>query len=86
MPEISRFFGIVIAIYYRDHNPPHFHAKYGERQATFSIHDLTVLEGQLPPRIRGFVVEWAAQHQDELVRNWELAQAERPLLPIDPLE
>lgn len=59
MPEICRFYGIVINIYYNDHGPAHFHARYGGNQAVFSIEGLTMLQGRLPPRAHGLVVEWA---------------------------
>lgn len=85
MPEIARFYGIVIRMYFDDHNPPHFHAVYGEHQAQIEIRGLTVFGGGLPPRALGLVVEWAAQHQDQLLEDWERAQAHLPLEPIDPL-
>jgi len=66
MPEISRFFGIIIAMFFDDHNPPHFHARYGNDNAVIKITDLTVLEGYLQPRALGLVMEWAAIHKDEL--------------------
>ncbi|RLD97645.1 MAG: DUF4160 domain-containing protein [Aquificota bacterium] len=65
MPEICRFFGIVIKMYFGDHSPPHFHAIYGEHQAVIDIRNLVVTGGHLPPRALGLVVEWAAQHQDQ---------------------
>lgn len=65
MPEISRFFGISIKMFFGDHAPPHFHAEYGEYHALVDIHTLTVIEGSLPPRALGVVVEWAALHRDE---------------------
>jgi hypothetical protein len=86
MPEISRFFGIVIGIYWKDHGVPHFHAKYGEHRASFSIADLVLLEGALPPRVTALVLEWAFRHRRELLRDWELAAAQRPLTAIEPLE
>lgn len=86
MPEISRFFGIIIAMFYDDHNPPHFHAKYGNYKAAIKIKDFTVLEGFLPPRAMGLVVEWAAIHKDELLMDWETAKDKRPLFPIEPLK
>ena len=86
MPAISRFFGIVIAMYYNDHAPPHFHARYGEYEATFSIDTLAVLEGSLPRRAGALVLEWASQHREELVRDWELARQALPLQAIPPLE
>ena len=86
MPEISRFLGIVIAMYYDDHNPPHFHARYGSHKASIVIKDFSVLAGSLPPRVMGLAVEWAALHGEELLRDWESAKANRPLAPIAPLE
>ena len=59
MPEISRFLGIVIAMYFKEHAPPHFHAKYGGDRAAFSIQDLNLIEGRLPPRVVSLVLEWA---------------------------
>lgn len=86
MPEISRFFGIVIAMFYNDHPPPHFHARYGKQRAIIDIGTLTVLEGSLSPRVLGLVVEWAAQHQHELRANWDRARRHAALTPIQPLE
>jgi len=85
MPEISRFFGIVVAIYWKEHGVPHFHAKYGEERVSFSIADLRRLEGNLSPRVTGLVLEWAMLHKDELMQNWQLAKAGKPLVPIAPL-
>lgn len=86
MPEISRFFGIVIRMFYNDHSPPHFHAKYGRDQAVISVADLVVLKGALPPRALGLVMEWATRHREELMNDWDLARANSPLKPISPLE
>ena len=86
MPEISRFFGIVIAIYWKEHGIPHFHAKYGGQRASFAIEDLRLLEGKLPPRAMALVVEWAAMHRDELMEDWNRAMAKKPLVPIKPLD
>jgi hypothetical protein len=86
MPEISRFFGIVIAIYWKEHGIPHFHAKYGEHRASFAIEELRILEGNLPPRAMSLVVEWAVRHQDELLTDWQLAMEQKPLNPITPLD
>ena len=80
MPQISRFFGIVIAMYYNDH------ARYAEHEATFSIDTLVLLEGSLPRRATALVLEWAAQHRDELANDWELARQVQPLKAIPPLE
>jgi hypothetical protein len=85
MPEISRFYGIIIAMYFEDHNPPHFHARYGKDGVVIEIRTLRVLEGQIPPRALGLVVEWASQHQEELLRNWEYASQTKPLGAIPPL-
>lgn len=86
MPEISRFFGIIISMYYNDHPPPHFHVRYGKQKAIVSIQTLTFLEGYLSPRVLGLVVEWAALHQTELLQNWQLARENIPLQKIIPLE
>jgi hypothetical protein len=86
MPEISRFFGVVIAMYYNDHAPPHFHARYGGQKALISIDKPTILEGGLAPRVLGLVVEWAAMHRMELTENWERSRRDAPLEKIAPLE
>lgn len=86
MPEISRFFGIIIAMFHNEHNPPHFHARYGDYKVAIRIEDFAVLEGHLPPRALGLVMEWAEIHKDELSRNWQLAMEKRPLFPIEPLK
>ena len=85
MPSISRFFGIIIYFYFRDHNPPHFHAVYGEHEAEILIEDLSVDVGYLPPRVLGLVTEWAFIHKDELVENWELGRNGEPFRQIAPL-
>ncbi|MFH1771357.1 MAG: DUF4160 domain-containing protein [Candidatus Omnitrophota bacterium] len=85
MPEICRFLGIVISMYYTEHTPPHFHAKYGEYRASFSIQDLAVIEGQLPKRVTSLVLEWAFEHRIELMGDWELAQKHEELKKIPPL-
>jgi hypothetical protein len=85
MPVISRFLGIAIAMLYRDHNPPHFHAVYGEHEITVAIEDGTIT-GRLPRRAQALVLEWLSLHRDELRANWERARAGEPLLPIPPLE
>lgn len=86
MPEISRFFGVVIQMYIREHGVPHFHAKYGEYRASFAIATLELLEGDLPRRARRDVLEWASDHRAELLANWALARAGAPLKAIAPLE
>jgi hypothetical protein len=85
MPEISRFFGIVIKMYFGDHEPPHFHAEYGEQNAVIDIHTLVVIGGYLSPRALGLVVEWASQHQAELLALWKRAANHQPLYKIPPL-
>lgn len=85
MPEISRFLGIVITMYFYDHDPPHFHVRYGDFRASFSIDALEVLDGQLPPRVLGLVAEWAALHRFELRRNWTLLAREGKFRRIAPL-
>jgi hypothetical protein len=86
MPEISRFFGIVIAIYYKEHGVPHFHAKYAGQTGVFSIVDLELIEGRLSKRVVALVLEWAFEHRSELLENWQRAVAQEPLQPIAPLE
>ncbi len=86
MPELSRFFGIIITLYYNDHVPAHFHIRYGSQRAIMAIETLAVIEGELSPRVRGLVVEWAALHRDELREDWNLALQHAPLKPIAPLE
>lgn len=86
MPQISRFFGIIIAMYYDDHNPPHFHAKYGNDECLINIVDLSVIQGSLPSRALGMTIEWAVAHQVELKKNWDLAKSLQPLQTIDPLQ
>lgn len=86
MPEISRFFGIVIAMYYNDHSPSHFHAKYGEYEAVIAITSGEVIDGRLPPRALGLVQEWRERHRNELMEDWSLAREHRALNPIAPLE
>lgn len=85
MPEISRFLGIVIAMYYQDHSPPHFHAKYGDFRASIAIESLEILEGDLPSRVLSLVVEWAHQHRQELMEDWKRAMEKKPLTKIEPL-
>jgi len=85
MPEISRFLGIVIVMYYQEHQPPHFHAKYGNQTGVFSVVDLKLIEGSLPHRVISLVLEWAFEHRDELMEDWELAMAQKPLRKIAPL-
>ena len=84
MPEICRFYGIVITINFQEHGPPHFHARYGGDGALVNIDTLS-MEGRLPARARGLVVEWADLHQDELREAWNRAQRHEPPGRIAPL-
>jgi hypothetical protein len=86
MPEISRFFGIVIKMFFDDHNPPHFHAEYGSDMALIDIRTLSVFSGRLPPRVMGLVIEWATLHQLELINDWDRAHGQKELQKILPLE
>ena len=85
MPEISRFLGIVIAMFYRDHPPPHFHAIYGEFQITVDI-ETGLVHGDFPKRALRHVLEWLDLHEDELREDWRLAESGNPLRRIAPLE
>lgn len=86
MPEISRFFGIVIKMYFDDHLPPHFHAEYEGYKAVIDIHTLFAIGGYLPPRALGMVVEWASGHREELLDLWERAANHQPLYKLPPLK
>ena len=83
MPVISRFYGILIAMYFNDHNPPHFHAKYSGYEALFDFNG-KVMEGELPKRAVKFVQEWISLHKQELEENWEKARNGEPLNHIAP--
>jgi hypothetical protein len=85
MPVICEFYGIQIRLNYNDHNPPHFHVKYGEYLALVSIDELRIMEGQLPPRAESMVIDWATIHQKELLQDWELAREHKGLFRITPL-
>ncbi len=86
MPEVSRFFGIVIRMYFNDHEPAHFHAVYGEHEALIEIETLAIYRGKLPGRALAMVLEWAALRRDELRRDWNRARRGGPVEPIAPLE
>ncbi len=86
MPEVCRFFGIIIRMYFDEHVPPHFHAIYGEYEAQVGIDPIEVLAGKLPHRATSMVIEWAALHQWELMSNWERLQHSQPIVKIAPLE
>ncbi|MDA0787821.1 MAG: DUF4160 domain-containing protein [Proteobacteria bacterium] len=86
MPEISRFLGIIIAMYYNDHAPPHFHARYGDHEVRVAIETGEILSGAFPARAQRMVLEWLDLHRDELVEDWHLAGQRKPLRKIEPLE
>lgn len=86
MPQISRFFGLIIYMHFNDHAPPHFHAEYGEDEAVYTIETLEILRGKLPRRAHGMVVEWATLHRPELRANWERARRRQQLDKIEPLD
>lgn len=81
MPEIARFYGIVIKIFFGDHSPPHFHAIYGEYNALISIEALEIIEGDLPNRAQKLVLEWATLYQQDLLQMWH-SQEFRKLPPL----
>ncbi len=85
MPVLSRFFGIVIMMYWRDHAPPHFHAKYGDEEVTVDI-ETGVVQGRMSRRALALMQEWREAHVDTLLDNWRLAVTRRPLTRIEPLE
>jgi hypothetical protein len=86
MPEISRFFGIIIRMFYNDHEPAHFHALYGEDEALIEVETLAVLRGALPRRALALVLEWAVIHRPELRQDWQRARSGEVLAPIAPLD
>ena len=86
MPEICRFFGIIIGMFYNEHNPPHFHAHYGEFEAEFDIQTLRIINGDLPRRAKALVLEWAEEHREELLMNWDLARKMQEIRKLKPLE
>lgn len=85
MPEISRFLGIVVKMYFNDHNPPHFHFEYNDYSASVLIETLGVLEGRAPAKVLSLVVEWASLHQVELLQNWESIRTTGAYRRIEPL-
>ena len=85
MPQISYFLGVIIRMFYRDHNPPHFHAIYGNFEAIIDIEKNELISGHLPARVLGLVTEWTALNQKELMQNWERARRQEHLESIAPL-
>ena len=86
MPEISRFFGIVIKMYFNEHPPPHFHAEYGDYRAVLDMHTVSLIAGDMPPRALGLIVEWASQYQQQLLNLWDRAAVQQALYRIPPLK
>ncbi len=85
MPELSRFLGIVIGMFFREHGVPHFHAVYGEHEISVEV-ETGRIHGEFPPRALKLVLEWRSLHQAELLENWRLAKERQPLKRIAPLE
>jgi hypothetical protein len=85
MPQISYFLGVIIRMFYRDHNPPHFHAVYADFEGIIDIEKNEIIGGELPSRVLVFVKEWTALHQNELMYNWERARQQESLKDIAPL-
>ncbi|MDR0864379.1 MAG: DUF4160 domain-containing protein [Candidatus Symbiothrix sp.] len=85
MPEISNFYGIVISMLFNEHNPPHFHVRYGEYRAQITIQD-GIVQGILPRRALNLVFEWLDLHRDELMDNWGKIENREPLDKIEPLK
>lgn len=85
MPIISRFFGIIIRMFFNEHAPPHFHAEYAEHRAVINIRTLEVMDGKLPRRALELVLDWAELHQNELLADWDLCQQHQQPVDIDPL-
>lgn len=85
MPEICRFYGIIISLFWRDHNPPHIHFTYGNYECTISVID-RVVEGKSPAKVISKVNEWIDAHENEILALWEKAQKGEPLNKIEPLK
>ena len=86
MPELSRFYGIIIRMFYADHAPPHFHAVYQGEEIKVNINTLEVIEGDMTRRAQALVLEWAVLHRTELQQAWELTSANKEPSKIAPLE
>ncbi len=85
MPTISIFYGIVVQMFWREHNPAHFHATYGGEEVIIAIADLSVIEGELPRRAMRMVLAWARAHRKELLEDWDLCQRKQHPKKIAPL-
>lgn len=86
MPRISSFYGIVVWMYWNDHNPPHFHATYGDYEVLINISDLSIYAGYLPARAYGLLMEWTMLHKEKLLETWELVQQSLPFKKIEGLQ
>jgi Domain of unknown function (DUF4160) len=86
MPEICRFLGIIIRMFYNEHNPPHFHVYYNEYKAEISIQTLDILAEELPKRVYKLAIEWALENRKELMTDWDLMRNDQVPLPIKPLD
>ena len=86
MPELCRFFGIIIRMYVDDHFPAHFHAYYNEHEILVDIYNFSIIAGSFPPKAMGLVMEWATMHKHELLENWELARGKKHTYKIEPLQ
>jgi len=86
VPRLSEFYGIVVYMYFADHNPPHFHAIYGEDEAVVTISDGSVIAGGLPRTASRLVEQWRIERRAQLAANWELAQVPTTLNTIEPLQ
>jgi len=85
MPTISAFYGILIRMFFNDHDAPHFHARYGEFEATIEIGTLQIMEGRLPQRALSLAQEWGMMHREELIANWRRCRQKVALTRIEPL-
>ena len=85
MPEICRFYGILIKMYFNEHNPPHFHAEYQEYKTVITIKD-GVVEGEMPKRALKLIFEWLDLHQEELLKNWDTIAETGKFKRIEPLD
>ena len=85
MPEISRFLGIKVFMFFNEHNPPHFHIEYNEYKASINIKTFGVMEGKVPAKVLGLVVEWAEENQEALLENWDKIRETGEYIKIKPL-
>jgi len=85
MPVISIFYGVIIRVYYLDHNPPHFHAQYGEHEVIIEIKTGKIINGTIPPRLMALIEVWRVMNQNEIMEAWNMAQRQLPPKKIKPL-